>query len=117
MRQPWIKTLLMITLLCGLYFVAMEAVEACPTCSTAVAEDDKATASNAGAGYTYSIALMMAAPFSILGVFAFVLRRSFKKAMAAQEAAALAEKQTEVPVAESIAIEKSVDQSLAEVAN
>lgn len=106
MKSSWLRTFLMITLFCGLVFVAAEVVEACPTCSTAVGEDDKANATNAGAGYSYSIGLMMATPFTVLGVFAFVLYRSFNKALAQQEAeqkAALeAAALAEVPAAPSV---------------
>ena len=87
MKKSWLKTLLMIVLVCGLFFVAMEAVEACPTCSTAVGEDDKANASQVGAGYTYSIAIMMAVPYLIMLTFGIGLYRLFRNSVAAQQAA------------------------------
>lgn len=106
MKSTWIRTFLMVALFCGLVFAAAEVVEACPTCSTAVGEDDKANASTAGAGYSYSIALMMATPFTILGVFGFVLYRSFNKAMAEREAehnaALAAAAKAEAPVSETV---------------
>ena len=110
----------MIALVCGLTFVAADLAEACPTCSTAVEQDDKANASQAGAGYSYSIALMMATPFCILGAFGFFTYRAFNKAMAEREAehkAALAAKAAANPPEPQAAAETVEEKQLVEASS
>ena len=87
MKRSWLKTLFMMALVCGLFFVTMEAVEACPGCSAAVAEDDQSNGADAGLGYTYSIFLMILVPYTIFMCFGIYFYRAFKKNLKAQEAA------------------------------
>jgi hypothetical protein len=87
MKKSWLKTAFMIALVCGLFFVGIEMVEACPNCSSAVADDDKMNGSNVGAGYTFSIMLMMGVPYLIMIGFAYGIYSLFKSSVAAQKAA------------------------------
>jgi hypothetical protein len=51
---------------------------ACPNCKDAVAEQGEETG-NAKAGYSYGVILMLAAPFTLLGLGSYFVVRAAKK--------------------------------------
>lgn len=87
-------------LLVGL-MVAGEAF-GCPTCKAALdGEDGQGTAQ--ATGYAWSIAFMMAMPFTLLGTAGFMGRRMYLQSLAEAEAAEAAEQPVESEEAASTA--------------
>jgi hypothetical protein len=54
-------------------------VAACPNCKEAVANQQGGDAQRLADGYSYSILLMMAMPFTLLGTGAFLIARAVKR--------------------------------------
>ncbi len=65
----------------ALILVALLAGEAaaCPNCKEALANQEGGDASRLADGYSYSILLMMAMPFSLLGTGAFLVVRAARR--------------------------------------
>ncbi len=67
-----------IALACLMGVCSVSQVRACPNCKEAV-NSSEAEVSNASMGYNWSIALMLAVPFSMLGTGMFLVRRAVKR--------------------------------------
>ncbi len=74
MVRRWIRRLAILWML-GL---AAEA-SACPNCKEAVANQGGAEAQRLADGYSYSILMMIAMPFTLLGTGAFLVARAVKR--------------------------------------
>ncbi len=70
------KTLRRIVL--GLALIAPATASACPNCKEAVANQD-GEAMRLADGYSYSILLMMAMPFTLFGTGAFFVARAVRR--------------------------------------
>jgi len=78
------RILIGVAVLSGVFLFGSDAVQACPTCKQALAENDPAQKAMI-AGYFYSILFMMGMPFAILGTLcslAFVAVRRGQQAAA-----------------------------------
>jgi hypothetical protein len=72
------KTVLLIALALGDLLLPAGVASACPNCKEAMAEQ-KGDAARLKDGYYYSILLMMAMPFALLGTGAFFVVRAVKR--------------------------------------
>ena len=87
LKNPPIRTTLVIALAITAFFLAVDSATACPTCKDGLAQNDPHGQAMA-AGYYYSILFMMSMPFIILTTFGSFAYRSVKKAQAERDASA-----------------------------
>lgn len=81
-----LMTLFSLSLLILAVFALEEAL-GCPNCSKAVAENDAGNGGNVGAGFTYSIYLMMVVPYTVMGGLGYICYGLYKQSLVAMEEA------------------------------
>lgn len=76
--KSWKTGLGIAALTLGLSLGLTAVAKACPNCKEAVAAQDDGQADRTGRGYAWSIYMMIAAPFSMLGLGSFFVVRAVR---------------------------------------
>lgn len=77
MRYPnWLRSALLVSIMT---LVTANSASACPNCSRALADQDETKVGNVAAGYSRSILLMIAVPFTMLGAGTVAIVRVAKR--------------------------------------